>query len=141
MRADTYMRKYHMCRLRIQRYREQIAELKDMSQRITPVWSSDKVQSTPHPDKMGALVARMADIEASLISEIRDALDAMNEIEGVIDRIGEVELQAVLHKRYIAMKTYERIAEEMYYSPRWVWELNQRALKEVERIINNDMDV
>ena len=75
-------------------------------------------------------------IEEKLIEEVGDAATLMVDIEEVISRIDNVNYQTVLHKRYIACKKWETIGAEMHYEPRWAWELNERALIEVAKLIN-----
>ena len=136
MRAEDYMLQYRRCRVEIERCRERIQILSDNCQRVTSSWQEDKVQSSHLPDKLGELIARISDLEEDLMIQVSEAIDLMNQIEGVINLIPDPDYQRVLHKRYIACKTYEQIANDMIISERWAWELNQRALREVDKLIN-----
>lgn len=135
MNAEKYMRQYQECRKRISRLEERIQILDDLMSHITPEMNSDRVQSSHPPDKLGELVARKSDLMNEIAGEISTALDLMNEIEDVINRVEPVGYQIILQKRYIKCETWEQIAREVCYDPSWVWELHRRALKEVEKLI------
>lgn len=135
MNAEEYMMQYKKCRLRIERLQEQIDVLDTDCQHITSSWEGERVQSSHPPDKLGHLVARMSDLKEQMLIEVKEAFELMASIEHVIDQIDNVNYQTVLHKRYIACKKWETIGQEMHYEPRWAWELNERALREVEKLI------
>lgn len=136
MTAEEYMKQYRRCRLQIKRYQGEIQELEDLAGHITSNWSSDKVQSSHPPDKLGAIVARISDLKDEQLAKIGEAAEVIDEILQVIDKVSDPTYQTVLSKRYVACLTWEAIGAHMDYDPRWVWELNLRALKEVEVIIN-----
>ena len=135
MNAEEYMKQYQKCCRRIARYEDEIQSINDLVSHITPEMSSDRVQSSHPPDKLGELVARKSDLMDEAEAEIRNAFNLMEEIEGVIEQVSPAEYQLVLQKRYIGCKTWETIGHEMHYAPQWAWELNRRALKVVETII------
>lgn len=135
MNAEKYMRQYQECRKRISRLEERIQILDDLMSHITPEMNSDRVQSSHPPDKLGELVARKSDLMNEIAGEISTALDLMNEIEDVINRVEPVGYQIILQKRYIRCETWEHIAEDLCYSPQWICILHRRALKEVEKLI------
>ena len=136
MTAEEYMKQYRRCRLQIKRYQDEIQELEDLAGHITSNWSSDKVQSSHPPDKLGAIVARISDLKDEQLGKIAEASEVISDILQVIDRVSDPTYQTVLSKRYVACLTWEAIGAHMDYDPRWVWELNLRALKEVEVIIH-----
>lgn len=136
MTAEEYMKQYRKCRLQIKRYQDEIQELEDLAGHITSNWSSDKVQSSHPPDKLGAIVARISDLKEEQLLKIGEASEVISDILDVIDQVSDPTYQTVLSKRYVACLTWEVIGERMDYDPRWAWELNNRALREVEALIN-----
>ena len=138
MTAEEYMKQYRKCRLQILRYKEALQELEDLAGHITSNWSSDKVQSSHPPDKLGAIVARISDLEEKQLLKVAEASEVIDSISDVIDQVSDPIYQMVLSKRYVACLTWETIGAKMHYDPRWVWELNRRALREVERIIHEE---
>ena len=135
MNAEQFLKRYREARLRIRKLEEQIQELDDLMSHITPEMSSDRVQSSHPPDKLGLLVARKVDLETQCMEEITRAFDTMNEIEYVIDLVEPVGYQRLLQKKYIKGETWERISEELYYSYQWIYVLHKRALAKVDKIL------
>ena len=135
MNALQFLKQYRACMIRIRKLEEQIQSIDDLMSHITPEMSSDRVQSSHPPDKLGQLVAKKVDLETQLMGEIDMALDVMNEIEAVIDRVSPVGYQMILQKKYIEGKTWEQVAEEVCYSSPWIWVLHKRALAEVDKIL------
>ena len=61
------------------------------------------------------------------------------EIEEAIERIGDPLLRALLIARYINMKPWEQIAEELEYSDKWTRTgLHARALLEMEQLLQKN---
>lgn len=135
MNALEFLKQYRACMVRIKKLEEQIQELSDLMSHITPEMSSERVQSSHPPDKIGQLVAKKVDLVTQLMGEIATAFGVMNDIEEVIDQVEPVGYQMILQKKYIEGKTWEQVAREVCYDPSWVWVLHRRALAEVDKIL------
>ena len=135
MNALDFLKQYRACMVRIKKLEEQIQELSDLMSHITPEMSSERVQSSHPPDKIGQLVAKKVDLVTQLMGEIATAFGVMNDIEEVIDQVEPVGYQMILQKKYIEGKTWEQVAREVCYDPSWVWVLHRRALAEVDKIL------
>jgi len=142
MNAEKFLKQYAECRRRIQKLKSDIQQLEDLMEHITPEMSSDRVQTSPTPDRIGELVARKSDLEEQMLDEISTTLDVMNDIEAVINRVEPVGYQVLLQKRYIEwdertgrVKTWCEIACELHYSYQWINVLRKRSLQKVEAII------
>lgn len=136
MNAEKYLRQYQECRKRIAKLEEKIQILDDLATHITPEMSSDRVQSSHPPDKLGQIVAKKSDLMNETLDEIARAYELINEVESVINQVEPVGYQQILQKRYIRLETWESIAEELSYSAQWLYVLHKRALIEVDKIIN-----
>ena len=141
MNALEFLKQYRVCMVRIRKLEEEIQELDDLMSHITPEMSSDRVQSSHPPDKLGQLVAKKVDLETRLMGEIDTALGVMNDIEEVINKVEPVGYQMILQKKYIEGKTWEQVAREVCYDPSWVWVLHRRALAEVDKILASGSQV
>ena len=135
MNALEFLKQYRACMVRIKKLEEQIQELSDLMSHITPEMSSERVQSSHPPDKIGQLVAKKVDLVTQLMGEIATAFGVMNDIEEVIDQVEPVGYQMILQKKYIEGKTWDQVAREVCYDPSWVWVLHRRALAEVDKIL------
>lgn len=123
-------------RKKILRLKETIDEIRALAQPTSSWPSSDRVQSSHDPDKIGALTARVSDKEAELMLLIDDAAESMAEIIDVIDAVEGADVQTVLEKKYIRDEKFAIIAEEMDFSERWIHELHDRGLRQVDRILD-----
>ena len=135
MRAKRFLLRYKEERKKVRRLQAQILELDDLFS-VTQDMTSEKVQSSPKPDRIGEIIARKSDLKEELWEEIAKSMDIMEEIEGVINDVKDADLQLLLQSRYIRFMTWEKIAVQFDYSYRWVLILHGRALMEVEKIID-----
>lgn len=144
MTPKEYLLQYRRCVCKTLRLKQNIDRLRDQAGGLTAIqYDKDRVQSSHVPDKMGEVIAKMADLEESYSAEILESAYLMNAIESVIMQVSQTECQTLLWKRYIdleddgKLKTWQTICDEMSYSWAGVHKVHKRALKEVERIINN----
>ena len=135
-RARAFLRRYQDLRKKILRLNETIDEIRALAQPTSSWPSSDRVQSSHDPDKIGALTARVSDKESELMLLIDEAVDSMAEIIDVINAVSGADVQLVLEKKYVKGEKFAAIAEEMNFSERWIHELHDRGLRQVDRILD-----
>lgn len=151
MNGKEFMMQYKECQVNIMRLRLDIAKLRDEAGGLTSSgFDRDRVQSSHDPDKMGKIIAKMADLEDEWTEEILRCCDIMEEIENVVGQIRKPGCQRLLHLRYMEdymddemspeeraarMNTWEICMRETNYSSSGIWNLHERAIKEVEKII------
>lgn len=142
MTAKEFLRQYGREKLKIERLNDRIAALDDLFS-VTQDMTSEKVQSSPKPDRMGEIIAKKADLQADLEEEVQEAYRVMNEVEAVINRLQDERQKALLHDRYILLWKWRKIEDRLGFdsNQRWVYVLHKRALREVERIINEIQSV
>jgi len=149
MKAKQYLLQYRRSSFKIERLKSDIQRLADLCAGITPLPpDGDRVQSSHDPDRIGAVIAQKADLEAELMDEILNSIDAINDITETLNMIEDVDYQRILQLRYIEfdqetlrMKTWVEIADELHYTERWIQTLHGRALWEVEKIINGGREI
>lgn len=139
MRAKRFLKQYGEEMILIRKMQHRIEALDDLFS-ITMDMSRDRVQTSPKPDKIGEIIARKTDLQEALENEIEEAKAVMDEVEDVIGKVEDVKRQLLLHERYIDFMTWEKIAEDLDLSDRWVQVLHQRALEDVEIIIDANPD-
>ena len=83
---------------------------------------------------MGALVARVADLQDDLAAELDKYLQVRDLVTTKIGRIKDRRFRDVLVYRYVAMRTWEDVAECMGRDVRYVYKLHGWALVEYERL-------
>lgn len=112
----------------------ELAEFKELAYGLSAINNEERVQSTPDFDKMSGKIAKIVDMENKIDSLIDEYVDKKNLIVSQIDSIENETYYEILFSRYIAKKTFEKIADEMSYSWRQIIRLHGRALQEFEKI-------
>jgi len=62
------------------------------------------------------------------------ALEEMVKIENIIAKINDTEIRRIFNKRYIELKKWERIAQEMHMSERTIFRKHSQFLKECKNV-------
>jgi len=79
--------------------------------------------------------------EKTLNNRITELCKIKNEIAGAIGRVEDVQYRTLLTLRYLSFKTWEKIAEDMFYSDYWIRKaLHKKALKALEKAISPEED-
>lgn len=138
MRAKRFLEQYREQMIKVEILKGKIDALDDLF-RFTQDMTSEKVQSSPKPDRMGEIVAKKVDQTEKLNHEIEEAYVIMGEVEDVIDKVRSPKLRWLLEARYINLQKWKDIEISMGFdsNQRWVYKLHCRALNEVERILND----
>lgn len=82
-------------------------------------------------------ICRVVDRENEINREIAQLVAKKNEIADMIGRIPDVRLRELLVRRYLCFEQWNRISSEMHLDLRWVYRLNDRALREVSKRLQN----
>lgn len=141
MTGKDYMLQYWQARVTVRRLESQQASIRDLLGNVTVDPSSEHVQTSRDPDQIGKLVAKLADIQDKLNEEKLRAIDLMDEIYGVINKLGDPDEQLILQMRYIKMLPWSKVEKELekvqrYYCLDWMMRKHRHALKEIERLTN-----
>lgn len=142
MTGKEYMLQYWQARVTVRRLESQQASIRDLLGNVTVDPSSEHVQTSRDPDRIGKLVAKLADIQDKLNEEKLRAVNLMDEIYGVVNKLGDPDEQLILQMRYIKMLPWSKVEKELekvqrYYSMEWIMKHHHHALIEIERITNN----
>lgn len=111
----------------------ELSQLKEMTCGLSAVPNEERVQSTPNFDKIGTSYCKIESMEENIDNLIDEYVDKKNEIISQIDSIENEILYDILFSRYIARKTFEKIADNMNYSFRQTTRLHGKALQEFEK--------
>ena len=115
---------------RIKDKEERIADLKASSICLGSVdYTKDKVQTSPQGDAPYVnQIAQIIELEKKLNDDLQKLKQLKIEISQAIDEVEDINCSLVLSKRYILMKTWEQIAEEMAYSVTQIQRIHEKAL-------------
>lgn len=114
----------------------EIDQLKSLATSITTATSDTPVQSSGNNDRIGKIVADIADKEAELKRLVDELVDERNERIKIIEQLEDRLQYTVLYKRYMKLMKIEDIAEEEHYSRQWISAIHSQGIKNIQRILN-----
>ena len=135
MDAKAYLKQVKLYDTHIDNKLEELKRLKDMVLRITSTMKDDVVSSSGSQDKFGETMAKIVDLQDEINHAVDSYVDLKREINKVLDQVTDADELAVLCKRYLQYKTWERIADEMCMTYRNVCYKHGRALQTVNKLI------
>jgi len=91
--------------------------------------ASEKVQSRGEGDKIGEAVARIADLEAAAMLQVKFLLELQEKIKKQIAKVANEDLRLILYWRYVSFEKWEQIAVSMNYSYRYLLRRHNAALQ------------
>ena len=108
------------------------AQLRELEARIMQAggvnYGRERVQSSPKGDKMAEDVISMIDLQEQISAERAEYFEKKQQIINLIYQLEDAAYIDVLIKRYVELKGFEVIAEEMHYSISYTYELHRKAL-------------
>lgn len=139
MNAKTYLMQIKQADIRINNKIAEKQALYSMATKVTPTLSFDKSSNGFGGDKIGNIVAKIADIETEINTMIDEYTDLKNKIIHEIEQLDDERYYNLLHKRYVQYKDFSIIASDMCYEYKSIIKLHGKALKEFEkRFIRNN---
>ena len=136
MAAKEYLKQaFHIDR-RINDKLEQISSMRDLATKATSVITGMPGSATHDPHSMQEVIAKIIDDEEEVNAAIDRLVDLKREIRHTIEQVPNENEKMLLEQRYLSFKSWERVAEDMHFSLRWVHILHSRALKSVDKILS-----
>lgn len=89
---------------------------------------ADKVQTSMSGDSMLRMIARVDETERDIVQAIEKLMDTKDLITSQIEALDDERYKNLLLKRYVLLEDWEQIANEMYYTINWVYNLHGYAL-------------
>lgn len=146
MTAKEYLNRGYRLNLLIKSDKEKIEELESLACAIT----SPSFDGMPHSGTIGAdakfareinkNIEKICALKKELANEISRYIEVNNEIRKVIGTISNKDFQTLLQFRFLNYFSWEKIADEMGYSERWIHELKGRALNAVAAYLNEHIN-
>lgn len=135
MTAKEYLKQaFHIDR-RINDKLEQISSMRDLATKATSVITDMPGSATHDPHSMQEVIAKIIDDEEEVNATIEGLVDLKRDIRHTIEQVPDENEKMLLEQRYLSFKSWERLAEDMNFSLRWVHIMHGRALKAVEKIL------
>lgn len=90
--------------------------------------TADRVQASPDPDKLAALISKIDEKEILIIQKIDELVDMKEKVSRQIQQLHDPRYVELLHSRYVLCEKWEDIAEQMKMDLRWMYRLHGHAL-------------
>ena len=88
----------------------------------------DKVQTSGPKNSLEETICKIDELERTINARIDELVSMKQEAFTMINRIPDLDQQNILIGRYIQLKKWEDISEELNYSMQWVFELHGNGL-------------
>lgn len=134
MTAKEYLSQYRHLDASINAKLEQMRRMRELSVLVSPS-QSDGGRSGCTSDRVGNIVAKIADLSAEINADIDKLVDLQREITAVIDRVPDPRFRLLLTEYYINCKTWEQVAVDMGYTWRHTMRLHGFALANLHNVI------
>ena len=101
-------------------------------------YTKDRVQVTPEAGAgYEATVGKVVDSENEIVALIDELVDMKREAEVFITQMEKAEEKQILRYRYLLNLTFEKIADEMNYTERHIYNLHSGALESFQEILDS----
>lgn len=104
---------------------------------ITANMDGERVQSSGTKSKMADAIQKCVDIEAEIDGLIDQLIDLKIEVTRTIEQLDSPIEYNILHMRYIQYMEFQEIADHFKQQYTWATTTHGRALKSVEKKLNN----
>lgn len=124
------LQQFYWTQKNIEKLEQRIEELYTIATKQTSTLKkdADSIHGTGYQDRMGEVLAEIADLRKDLETELQEALAGQLEIEQAIKTLPERE-KYLIRARYIERKSWEQICVDMSYSWRQIHNIHSEALK------------
>jgi DNA-directed RNA polymerase specialized sigma24 family protein len=117
----------------------EIQQWKTIASGTTAFSEGERVQSSGNQQKMEKAVAEYVDIEESMKAELTEFVKTKQEIISVIQMLSPVHYD-LLHMIYVQFLTFDDVADKYDKSYSWATTVHGRALKQVQKILDERED-
>lgn len=135
MKAKDYLRQLQKLDKLIENKLAEKEQWKAMATCTTQQLSADRVQTSGNPQKMADAICKMIEIEGEIDAYIDRLINTKREVISTLERLNPTEYD-LLHKVYVQYFTFDDVAIKNNKSYSWVTTVHGRALKNVQRMLD-----
>lgn len=137
MTAKEYLGQAYRLDQRINSKLEQVASLNQLATKCTSTITGMPRTPNRGTSTMADTIAKIVDLEAEINADIDSLVDLKREMVSLIKSVNNSEYQTLLELRYLCFHTWEQIAVEMNYGATWIYNVHERALNVIEKLLEN----
>jgi hypothetical protein len=135
LNAQEYLKQLKKLNMMIVNKQIEIQQWKTIASGTTAFSEGERVQSSGNQQKMEKAVAEYVDIEESMKAELTEFVKTKQEIISVIQMLRPVHYD-LLHMIYVQFLTFDDVADKYDKSYSWATTVHGRALKQVQKILD-----
>jgi DNA-directed RNA polymerase specialized sigma subunit len=135
MKAKTFMSRAHRLDLKINTKLEQLEQYRSLACKVTNTVRRDKVKGGENISIMEDVIIKITLAEQTINESIDQLVWIKGEITDLIDKVTNEDGRLLMELRYLCYKTWDEIADKMYISNSYAYQLHRRALKEADEIL------
>lgn len=104
-------------------------------------YSRERVSGGDMVNSVEDAVCRICDIEERIVKGIKEKYELLELIRSLILKVDDSTCRIFLTKKYLMIKTWEVIADEMNYSVRNIANIQKRAISKLNAVIKDEDDI
>ena len=136
MTAKEYLKQYADAESRRKRLESEYLKEQELIDAVRSTANYDDMPKSKSNNKAAEeIILRLADKHLALVQAKLDAIEVRQEVFNTINKVDGAEGE-VLYHRWIMLRRWEEICVIMGYSWRGIHSLHNRALNEIDKILN-----
>ena len=131
--TKEYLQQVYRISQKVRRLRHRREDLRnDLYSLGSPAGSmdADKVQTSMSGDSMLRLIAKVDLLERDIVRELEVLENRKSVIVAQIEELSDDRYKTLLFERYVLLRSWDQIADDMGYQLKWVYDLHGQALLE-----------
>ena len=136
MKAYDFLKRIKILNILIENKKIELESLKALCE-YPPLNNSEKVQSSSKCDSSANRIINYVELKTELENKINELCEIKQEIIDVIDKVDDPRIVNLLYRRYVSCKTWEEISLETGLSRQWLWKLDKKAIKKIQKILDS----
>lgn len=103
-----------------------------------PAISADKITvsgGSADKDRIGRLVSDVESLKVQIFRDTERLIQAYSDVLAICEKIENAQYRIIIQDHYMNGLTFKEIADNLYFTPKWIEELHKRAVKVVEKIV------
>ena len=137
MKAKEFLNQAYLLDQRIKSKSEQIQSLNELATKCTVTLTGMPRNSNHGDSTMADAVCKIIDLQNEIAADMDRLVQIKKDIVDVIGKVNDVKFRILLEKRYLCGETWEEITVSLYHNRRWVFRLHDKALDEVQKILDS----
>ncbi len=137
MNAKEYLSQAYDQSQRIQRKRNQLETLHELSTSTTSRISDMPRSGSPDPQRLEGVLAKIADLECEIAADEKRMVDCKSAVADLIAQVQDTQQMKILMSRYIDFLDWGEIASKLAIGRSWALKQHRQAIEYLEKILQS----